>query len=361
LTERGIGGDVAGQWLGRVTDDAIDWLVAIYAPPGSLRVANGLEWQRLDVLASSPPVLEYQQWALARTLVRGALPSVDGPFGNFSWPHDVRSWIGGVMGSPIAALTPYRAGAHEVVVGAESGEGRVYFKGLMQERAGEARITRALAAVEPDSFAPTIALGRRPDDVVWWLTGECTGRPYGDAHRVAQALARMQQRIVPTGVWRELSRLELEAATEWAGGLFGASPRGIPANVPDSWIPMDLDPSNVLVDGDGGVRFIDVDDSFVGAAPLAMATLAARCGDRSLYRTYEQSWSPALTGLDWAAFEVTAAVVQAWLGWRRLERHIARGELFVDRELAAARTRARLSRAIGALSPSRSLRAGPAA
>jgi hypothetical protein len=327
-----------------VTGDAIDWLVAIAVEPAR---AASPAWRSLDALASSASVLAYQQWALARMLARGPVPSVGGPFGNLSWPRDVRRWIGGAMESSIAELTPYRAGAHEVVVGAESTEGRVYFKGLTQERAGEPRITRALAAIEPDSFAPTIALGHRPDDSVWWLTGECRGRPCGNAHSVAEALARIQQRILATGVSRELSGLDLEAATEWAGGLLGASPGGIRANVPDSWIPMDLDTTNVLVDSDGGVRFIDVDDSFIGAAPLAMAVLAARCGDRSLYRTYEESWSPALAGLDWAAFEMTAAVVQSWLGWRRLERNIARGEVFVDRELAAARTRVRLLKAIG--------------
>jgi hypothetical protein len=244
-------------------------------------------------------------------------------------------------------LTPFRCSAYEVVVGADCGSTRVYFKGLTEDRVGEVHATRALAAVEPDSFAPTIALECRADGSVWWLTGECRGRPCGNAHRVARELAHVQQRIVMTDATRELSRLDVDAAIEWAGRLLDVSPRGFRANAPDSWIPMDLDPTNTLVDSGGGVRFIDLDDSFVGPAPLAMAVLASRWGDRSLYRTYEQSWSPALSGVDWTAFERTATVVQAWLAWRRLERNVARGEVFVGRELAAERTRIRLARAIG--------------
>src|SRR6185437_656019 len=141
----------------------------------------------------------------------------------------------------------------------------------------------------------------------------------------------------------------------------GASPCENLAGVQQSWIPMDLDPTNALVDDRGAVRFIDADDSFLGPAPLAMAVFAARCGDRSVHRTYEQSWSPALSGLDWAAFERVAIVVQSWLAWTRLERNVARGDVFVDREFAMARTRARLDKAIGSQGPSRARRDDPEA
>src|SRR5215813_9035575 len=93
LAERGIRGDVAGQWLGRVTAESIEWLVPIAAVGGNARSAAALEWEPLDVVASRPPVLDYQRWALARALERGPLPSVDGPFGNLCWSQDVRRWI----------------------------------------------------------------------------------------------------------------------------------------------------------------------------------------------------------------------------------------------------------------------------
>jgi hypothetical protein len=263
---------------------------------------------------------------------------------------------------------PYRVGAHEVVLGADYARGRVYFKGLVGERATETYLTQALAAVAPDSFARTLALERRRDSSVWWLTAACPGRPGGDAHRAAQALARVQQRVLATGAPDALSPLDLEAAARWGSELLAdSSCQAIVrrhcacvtrADVPETWIPMDLDPTNILVDGEDRVRFIDLDDSFLGPAPLAIATLALRCGDRTLYRTYERSWSPALAGLDWAAFETAATVVQTWLGWTRLERNIARGEVFIDRDLAVARVRARLAGAIGGISPSPVRRGG---
>ena len=370
--ERDVTGDVAGQWLGRVTSDAIDWLVVVAAAPDTIVSDASLEWRSLDALMSHPPVLEYQQWALGRTLAHGGLPSVEGPFGNLWWPDQVRAWIGAAVGSRLTSSTPYRAGAHEIVLGADCAPGRVYFKGLVGERATEARLTQSLAAIAPDSFARTLALDQRADGTVWWLTAACAGRSGDDAHRTAETLARIQERILTTGAPLELAALDLLAAAGWACELLGESPSGdvvrrhcarvVSAAMPATWIPMDLDPTNVLVDDDDRVRFIDVDDSFWGPAPLAMATLAARTlpsargarpSDLAIYRTWETAWSAPLTGLDWAAFETAATVVQTWLGWRRLERHIARGEVYVDGDLAAERVCRRLANAIGGALPCR--------
>jgi len=366
--DRCVRADVAGQWLGRVASNAMDWLVTVAGRRSSATTGSTLEWRSLDALASTPAVLEYQHWAIDKALTRGALPSAVGPFGNLAWPDEARAWIGSVMGSTVESLTPYRTGAHEVVVGADCACGRVYCKGLTRERAAEARLTQALAAIDPESFARTIAFEDRGDGSVWWLTAGCNGRPGGDVHRLAQALARIQQRVLARGAPRELGRLDLDAAARWATDLVGESPCGDTArrqcarvrraDVPSTWVPMDLDPTNVLVDEDERVRFIDVDDSFLAHAPLAMATLAMRRDDRTPYRTYERSWSPSLVDLDWVAVETTATVVQFWLGWQRLERHITRGEVFVDRDFAAARTRNRLVKAIGRISPCPERRGG---
>lgn len=369
--ERGVTGEVAGQWLGRVTPDALDWLVAITTCAEHAVSAPALRWQSLDVLISSAPVLEYQQWAIGRILSGHALPSVSGPFGNLAWPEEVRAWIGAATGSPAATLTPYRVGAHEVVLGADSARGRVYFKGLVGERTAEARLTEALATAVPDAFARTLALDRRADGSVWWLTAGCAGRSGGHVHRAAATFARVQQRVLATDALRELTAVDLEGAARWASDVLGDSPSGarmrrqcadvMGAAVPTAWIPMDLDPANILSDEQGGVRFIDLDDSFFGPAPLAMAILAARSADRTLYRAYESAWSPPLHGLDWEAFETAATVIQSWSGWKRLERNIARGEVYVDRGFAAERTRQRLARAIGGISLSPTRRGGPAA
>ncbi len=366
--ERGVTGDVAGQWLGHMTPRGIDWLAAIAATSGCSVTEPSLGWMPLDTLSSRLCVLDYQQWAIARSLVRGGLPSVDGPFGNLSWPEEVRTWISGAAGSAVLSLTPYRVGAHEVVLGADCAKGLVYFKGLMGERATEARLTHALAAAAPDSFARTLALERRRDSSAWWLTAACPGRPGGDAHRAAQALARVQQRVLAPDALDALSVLDLEAAARWGSELLAGSTcepvvrchcsRVMRADVPPAWIPMDLDPTNILFDDEDRVRFIDLDDSFLGPAPLAMAILAQRRADRTQYRTYERSWSPPLTGLEWAAFETAATVVDSWLGWTRLERNIVRGEVVIDRDFAAARIRARLAGAIGGISPCPARRGG---
>lgn len=367
----GLRGDVAGQWLGRVTPRGIDWLVAIAAASERPAIEVPLAWRSFDDLTSNPPVLEYQQWAVGTALARCELPSVNGPFGSLSWPDDVRRWIGGAVGSPVASLTPYRAGAHEVVLGADCVRGRVYFKGLAGERAIEARLTEGLAAMAPESFAPTLALEYRPDGSAWWLTAGCPGHPARDVDHAAQALARVQQLVLAAGSPKELNAVDLEAAAGWAIELLAGSPsqalvRGhcsnvIDADVPATWIPMDLDLTNILSDGEGRVRFIDLDDSFLGPAPLAMAVLAARCDDRPPYRTYERSWIPPLAPIAWRSFEIAAIVVQAWLGWKHLERNIIRGEVLIDRDFAAERVRRRLARAIGERSPCQSPPGDPAA
>jgi hypothetical protein len=354
--QRGLASDVAGQWLGRVGPDATDWLMAIPARTGC-PAADALEWIPLDALSSGASVLDYQTWALARSLDRSALPSVEGPFGNLEWPEAVRAWIGEFAGSPADAWTPYRVAAHEVVLGAETACGRVYFKGLAAERALEAAVTGMFASVAPDSFAPTLALERHGGASMWWLTEECAGRPSRDTSLVASALGRLQQRLMPTA--REstlLERVDLDTVAHWACGRSGdsgladlireASAKVMRSAVPQTWIPMDLDPTNVLADAEGVVRFIDADDSLFGPAPLAMAVFARRCGDTAAYRTYEQSWSPSLTGVEWRSIEIGAAVVQVWLGWNRLSRNMERGEVYAPLDLVDMRIRDRLARAV---------------
>ena len=299
-TQHDVANDVAGQWLGRVAQNATDWLMAIPARSGCGPPDSTLQWVCLDALASAASVLEYQTWALRTSLGRGVLPSVAGPFGDLEWPEGVRTWIASVAGSPPSTWTPYRVSAHEVVLGAETAGGRVYFKGLAVDRGAEAALTQALAAMAPDSFARTVSLEPRSDRSVWWLAAECPGRPVSDPHLVAPALAEIQRMTATARGSLGLPALDLEMAGEWVSELMAdsaiaaairrACAEAIRADVPQTWIPMDLDPTNVLVDDDNVVRFIDVDDSFFGPAPLAMAVFATRCGDVSAYRGYE-TWS----------------------------------------------------------------------
>ena len=349
---------VAGQWLGRIGPDATDWLVPVAAVAGCWTADAGFEWISLDALSAGASVLDYQTWALAAALVRGALPSVRGPFGNLEWPERVLAWIGDAAGSVPLASTPYRVSAHEIVLGADMACGRVYFKGLSQGREAEAELTRRLAAVAPGSFPHTVALERRDDGSEWWLMAACPGRPGGDAKTAAQALAHIQQRLIGLGPRAlALPAIDLDAAAQWAGKLLPDPACRIVvsqscievtrASIPRSWIPMDLDPTNVLLDEESAVRFIDVDDSYWGPAPLALATFARRSADpATARRAYEQSWVPALSGIEWRRLEVAATVFQAWLGWNRLKRNVERGEVCAALDQVEAAIRERLSKAI---------------
>ncbi|HET7695962.1 MAG TPA: hypothetical protein VFK57_09670 [Vicinamibacterales bacterium] len=349
---RGLAADIAGQWLGRIDAGVSDWLIAVAARGARSGAVAPLEWIELDALLDAASVLDYQTWALARCVRRGAMPEVDGPFGNLDWPAHVGEWIRAAVDSDVREWIPYRISAHELVLGVETARTRVFFKGLTGARTSEACITQTLCAALPDSFAPTLALAPRPAATVWWLTGFCTGHACRDASLVATALARVQQRLaLSTGDGCSLDPLPIERAAAWAA----AAPAGIErdltidacAHVMDasparSWIPMDLDPSNVVADGDR-VRFIDVDDSFAGPAPLALAAFARRCGDRSGYAAYELAWSPPLEGIDWRRHEIAAAVFQAWSGLESFRRNAARGELRAAPDEVELRVRKRLA------------------
>jgi hypothetical protein len=329
--DRGIAGNVAGQWLGRVDADAVDWLMVITAMDARSPGGASLEWISLDALANGRSVLDYQTWALRRSLERTRLPSVAGPFGTLAWPLQVTSWIGETLETTPGSCTPYRISANEVVLGFDTPQGRVYFKGLCADRISEAIVTARFAVAAPRSFARTLALEHRGDATIWWVTAECRGRPAVEAIHVATALARLQRRL--QRVAREIPQL---TRIDSRGDAC--------ANLPESWMPMDLDPSNVLVDGEH-VRFIDLDDSFLGPAPLAMAAFARRSGgDRTAaYHAYERCWPRPLEHLDWPALEDAAIACQAQLGWTRLRLNVERGELHADLDILRRRFPNRLT------------------
>lgn len=349
--EQGVACDVLGQWLGRMSANpvSLDWLVAARVAHPDTAAPRGLRWTPLDALHPDRALLDYQGWAIGRVMRMGELPAVRGPFGTLCWLDEVLAWIACVTGiaTPLIA-TPCRLTAYEVVLRVE-GSGRcVYFKGLTAGRAGEPRATQAFAEMEPRSFARTLALETRADGSIWWLTAECPGRalgrpvPSGYAAEAVRALARIQQHACTSpSTIRELPVLDLVPAMAWCLERLNDDPvrrdavaREFAAirtaKVPSTWIPLDLDPANVLVEEDAGpphVSFIDLDDSYLGPAPLAMAVFARRCRDRSLYACYERAWTPPLDRVDWRSFETVAAAIEAWLGWSRVAQKASRGEL----------------------------------
>lgn len=357
--DRGLECDVVGQWLGRVSKRRMDWLMVLSVAGTRDARHPLLAWTPLDTFRPTSAVDDYQRWAIAASRRRSALPNVAGPFGRFAWTDDVRQWIARHAGTAVSGLDPLRSSPREVVRRARTGRGDVYFKGIARERACEARLTIQLAALAPDRFAETVALDEQQNGSVWWLTAGCPGGPAVLNARIAGLVAAIQRSSEGAcSIERELPSLDIDAALAWAAGAVAGEPRVVDSienalgsvirsTVPRAWTPLDLHPTNVLMDEDDAVRFIDLDDSFLAPAPLAMAAVVSRAGDRSLYEAYERSWTPRLGDLDWRAFERTAAIIELWLGWRRLLRKAGRGEIAGAVGPAALRVRERLRRLSG--------------
>jgi hypothetical protein len=384
ITEHGIAGHVVGQWLGRLSpaNAAMDWLVILDSRTLRHSVAPpGMRWTPLEHLQSSGSLLDYQQWAL-RKAVPNDLPFVAGPFGSMTWLDGARDWLNVVVGPLTGSPICYKATPYEVVLGITNASGTAYLKGLTDDRVAEATLTSTLAGALPQSFARTLALERRADDSVLWLTAHCPGAtlaadPTTDRTvRVVAALAQIQRHF--SGRWTTrlgIPAVDLAAAEAWARALVieRADSKTVArcdasltrvcravgsADLPHSWIPLDLDAGNVLVD-DASVRFIDLDQSRVGAVPLALSTLLRRltrvpAGSGSppwidaVRRAYEQSWTPCLELRErWSDLETASMLLESHLGWQQLSRKAERGEVHDVLDRAAANTAQRLARALG--------------
>jgi hypothetical protein len=380
MADRAIAGTVVGQWLGRAAPhvDTLDWLLVVRA---SVRTRPGLDpalsWTPLAAVASSCSLLDYQQWAVSRALEGSHLPRVHGPFGTVDWPDAVTTWTGTVLGERCRADPPFRCSPSEVVLPLSTPHRTVFFKGLSLNRTCELAITAALASCDPDGFPSTIAAEARRDGSVWWLMDACPGIPLahaptrGRVEQAAVAAARAQQRLadrrsdshpVPLPV------VAINDALVWARDLLGEQREGSACvqaleracavvegpHLPRTWTPLDLDPGNVLIEG-RAVRFIDLDDSFLGPAPLAAATLARRLRrlhpamnlDEVVRHAYEQAWSPRLMlGSWWTSIEIASKLLEEHLGWKRAVLKTERGEITGVLEMATPRIVRRLGRTV---------------
>lgn len=372
----GLSARFVGQWLGRATADGktIDWL-AVVALSAEHTVAStgGLEWINLSSMVASSSLFDYQQWAVEKALSSGGRPSVPGPFGTIEWMRTVDAWLSETlrvrgMGA-CDHIVPCRATPYEIVLELHTPSGLLYFKGLTADRAAEAAWTLTVAAVAPESFARTRAQTRQSDGTVWWLMDACPGTSASvdltrdRAASIARLFAQLQQRI--NDVWTSGTRLDLPVLDlsemiAWAGEsiadvtpLEDACARVARGGYPAAWIWADFDPANVIVDGDA-IRFIDLDDSALGPAPIAISTFAERLRRgggltrddiATVYEAYERTW-PSLPPLDRRAFEIVARLIECHLAWRRVVLKTVRGEVFGIVELAREQLARRLADAI---------------
>lgn len=376
----GLRAEVVGQWVGRPARgfESIDWLMTVKADAQPV-MRNGLQWIAIDALNFSASWIDYQQRALGEVTRTSSQPRVPGPFGSTDWPNSVRQWIEGIVGPTKAHVTSYRTTAYEVVLGLSTCDRRVFFRGIPEDRAEEATMARLLARIRPDAFAPTLALERRDDGSVWWLTGECPGAELassltiGDIEKVAIACVELQSEASrhQDELQPHATLVDLPTMTTWAADLL--RDRGLGHAVDPLWhacdaihlaphattlIPVDLDPGNVFVDRDH-VRFIDLDAPHWGPAPLALSTFVRRVArlsgnearaseaGRIVRRVYAERWPEALPALDlWPALDVASAVLEAHLASMRVQSKVRRGELAGVEDLVRTRIAQRLSRAI---------------
>jgi hypothetical protein len=338
LSMAGVEGAVIGQWLGRAapTSDTVDWLVVVLSSRGTDRPA-GLRWLASERLGDARLLCAYQRWAIERANNANGMPTTTGPFGQVDWLHEVSSWVEEKTEAPVRGIVTYKATPSEAVLRFNTSQGEVFFKGLSLDRASEAHLTSALASICPESFAQTVALETRTDGTVWWLARACPGVSLAavatpeNVARVAAAYTGIQERITLSGLNAISSCcpvLDVEEATSCISELTGASDAAkdirdrccarlqsaceavSSPRVRRRWIALDLAPGNILLDCDD-VRFIDLDDSFIGPAPLALATLSRRLK----------------TNLGLGSFDVIATALEAWLGWRKVAGMTARGEV----------------------------------
>jgi hypothetical protein len=349
LSTMGIEGRVIGQWLGRAAalSDTIDWLVVVLSSPVS-RDFSGLCWRPLRQLRETLSLCEYQEWAIDNCVNSAGSVGVDGPFGCIDSFDHVTAWVEATTGSAVREIVTYKATSYEVVIRFTTRHGDVFFKGLSCARENEAHLTSALATICSERFAETVALDVRPAGTAWWLTRACKGVSLSTAStpenvgRVAAAYAEVRQRVAAFGL-RRISQwcpvLDVEEAICCINDLIGAkditqrcrvrlqsaSEAVRDPSIDISWIPLDLAPGNVLLDGDV-VRFIDLDESFIGPAPLGLAMLTRRLDAN-------RSCGPC---------DIIALVLEAWLGWRRVRAMTARGELVGVLDIARRRLAKRL-------------------
>jgi len=336
-----------GQWIGRVADDgaSVDWLMVMVVRSPVTPAPDGLRWFALEALDPRTAAVEYQAWATG--VFKDGDAQVAGPFGSTRWIDDVEAWVLGKIGDNcVTSIQCLRASASQVVVRLRTEHRTVYFKGCAADDRSDANVLSAAASLLPESFPRAVALETRSNGAIWWLIDACSGKAPAmpsdagaAAVRVASDVGRIQRVLSSDGVCQTLApRLNVRGASDEAqllltkAGMSWTDDRMLDAiaateSLPVGWTPLDLDPSNVFLDG-RQIRYIDLEPR-ITAMPMALSIFARRLaatGDalQALRRAYE---STSDEGIPWPSVDLVSQLVEVITGWRRMLRNIECGEV----------------------------------
>ena len=377
LRDRGLRGFVFGQWAGRIdtAGSTIDWLVMVSldaeSPP-----PFPCSWFRVDRLHPSQALFEYDGWAIERVISNGEI-AVRGPFGTPSWIDHVSTWVSRAAGSRCEPLACFRASSHEVVVAYSWRTSTLFFKGVAADCAIQAIAETEAARVVSAPFPATIALERRGDGSIWRLTARCTGNALVRSlneittMRAAADVARLQRDLQHDNGLRtalpatDLNRARMTMASLMARYGAGDVPADIDvafedvASIETGWTPLDPDPANIFI-SDRSLQYFDL-DAHLAALPLALGVLSQRLtrytarGDGRLREKVREAYADAWhTGVPWPAVETIAEIVDLTMGWERIQRNAARGEVSGSLHVIERRIASRLSEVLGTRQISRS-------
>lgn len=374
----GINTRICGQWLGRLrpVGDGVDWLTVLTALADAQPLRGDVGWAPFEVIRDKTALHDYQRWAVDSAFANGEQPCVSGSFGRLTWWAAVNQWASIVLMRDLsdADVQVHRATNSEVVVEWRLDGRRWFCKGLTPNRSREAWLTMRLGAAEPDVFARTCGHSRREDGSLWWLMEECKGRSLSEACTlertitVAAACSAVQHRTqaLCTEVLGEAA-LDLDDLARWAGEATrgrerrsftqGAVERGCGqvcrAQHPTAWVAGDLDPANVILEGDR-VRFIDLDEAILGPAPLSLATFARRVGGdrawrRRLFEPFAATWDlPPLSDETLAAYDLVSRLVECRSAWEQAARNDELGHTVGVLEFARRQIATRVERCAAA-------------
>jgi hypothetical protein len=350
LRDRALRGFVVGQWAGRIgpTASTIDWLIMV-SLDGESPPPFPCSWFRIDRLCSSDALFEYDGWAIDRVVSNGDV-GVRGPFGTLGWIDEVSAWVSRAAGGRCEPSTCFRASSHEVVVAYSWRASTLFFKGLAADRTVQAVAEMEAERVACESFPRTIAHERRCDGSIWRLTSRCEGEPLArsldeiTATRTAADVARLQRDLQHDMRLRTvLPAIDLDCVRQTMASLLARfDARDVPADIDAAfemmasidtgWTPMDPDPANVFISG-RTLQYFDL-DAHLAPPPLAMGILCQRlerhaarraCRLRERVReAYSDAWQ---SHVPWAAVETISEIVDLTLGWERVQRNTARGEV----------------------------------